>query len=279
MVVIWGSNYSIVKSALTDIPPVAFNGLRLTIASAIFLVVLAWRSSRAPKSSKRPLLRSTNLWILALVGHTAYQVLFIEALALTSAANSALIIGCTPIFVALLSAALGHERVPPRRWAGIALSAAGIYLVVGRGAGASGDSLTGDLMMIVAVLCWSAATIVARPLLARESPLVVTGYSMALGTVCYWPLAWTAMRGVTWSRVPVHAWLALFFSALFALCVAYIIWYTALQRLGSTRTAIYSNMVPVAAMVVAFLAFAEPMGAVKIAGAAAVLAGVASTRL
>ena len=38
-------------------------------------------------------------------------------------------------------------------------------------------------------------------------------------------------------------------SALFALCIAYVIWYTGVQRIGSSRTSIYSNLTPIVAMI------------------------------
>jgi drug/metabolite transporter (DMT)-like permease len=60
---------------------------------------------------------------------------------------------------------------------------------------------------------------------------------------------------------------------------AYIIWYTAVQQLGGSHTAIYSNVVPIVAMVVASLVLGEPTTSAKLIGTAAVLAGVAFTRL
>jgi len=298
MVVIWGANYSIVKSAIRNVPPLAFNAARLILASAVFGAALWIRHRRADaqilrssdsqilksldpqilRSSNSQILRSSNLWWLAVVGNTAYQLLFIVALSRTTAANSSLIIGCTPVFVALMTAALGHERIPPARWAGVALSAAGIYLVVGRGAGVTRESLQGDLLMIAAVFCWSAAAIISRPLLAREEPFAVTAWSMILGSIVYLPFAITQMQAVTWTAVAPGAWLAIVFSGVFALCVSYVIWYTAVQRLGSTRTAIYSNMVPVTGLLIAWVGYGETIGAVRLAGAAAIVAGLVLTR-
>jgi drug/metabolite transporter (DMT)-like permease len=165
------------------------------------------------------------------------------------------------------------------QWAGTLLSAAGIYIVIGGGASVSRPSIAGDLLMLTAVLCWSASTVGARPLLARHPPLVVTGYSMAIGTVLYLPFAWPALRTVAWRDLSVRVWWAIGLSATFALCVAYMIWYTALQRIGNTRTSVYSNMVPIAAMVVAWLWLGEHIGAAKLTGAAAVLLGVALTKV
>ena len=61
--------------------------------------------------------------------------------------------------------------------------------------------------------------------------------------------------------------------------MAYTIWYAAVREIGSARTSVYSNLLPIVAMVTAYVWLREPLGADKLAGAAAVLAGVALTRL
>jgi drug/metabolite transporter (DMT)-like permease len=108
---------------------------------------------------------------------------------------------------------------------------------------------------------------------------VITGYSMAIGSAFYLPFAWPSLAAQSWRHVGAHAWTALILSAVFALCVAYVIWFTAVQRIGNTRTAIYSNMVPIAAMVVAWAWLGERPGPIKIAGAAAIVLGVALTKV
>jgi drug/metabolite transporter (DMT)-like permease len=287
MTVIWAGNYSVIKAAIREIPEVPFNAVRLLMASAFFLLALAWTSWRRAKSSpQHP--RVSSIWsrsfalqivALGIVGHFLYQVLFITGLARTSVANSALIIGCTPIIVAMLSVVLGQERTTLPRVAGALLSALGIYFVVGHGADASGQTLVGDFAMFGAVCCWSAATVGARPLLARHSPLLVTGGSITVGALLYLVYGWRGVQQVTWSNVPAPIWLAMIGSAGLALGVAYLIWYTAVQRLGGTRTSVYSNVVPLAAMLIAWIWLGEPIGALKIVGAGAIIGGVALTKL
>jgi drug/metabolite transporter (DMT)-like permease len=84
---------------------------------------------------------------------------------------------------------------------------------------------------------------------------------------------------VEWSAVDPITWLTIVYSALFALCLSYTIWYAAVREIGSARTSIYSNLVPIVAMATAVLFIDEPLGVRKIAGAAAVLVGVALTRV
>jgi drug/metabolite transporter (DMT)-like permease len=119
----------------------------------------------------------------------------------------------------------------------------------------------------------------SRSLLQRHSPLVVTGSSMAFGALAYLPLGMADLRLTDWTAVSARTWGAVLFSSVFALCIAYVIWYTAVQRIGSARTSIYSNLVPVAAILIATVWLDEPLRLATLAGAMPILAGVALTKL
>jgi drug/metabolite transporter (DMT)-like permease len=274
MTVFWGSNFTVVKIAFRAIPELPFNALRLLIASAAFLVTLVVREG-LPSLTRREWGR---IVMLAIVGQVIYQLCFLGAVARTTVANSALIFAFTPIMVALLTAALGHERIPMTRWLGAFISLAGIYLVVSTRR-ASGATLLGDVLAVGAMLCWAFYTVGSRPMLASRSPVVVTGYSMTLGSLLYFPIGWPGLRILEWSAVRPASWMALVLSGLLALYVSYMIWYTAVQTIGSTRTSMYSNVTPLVAMGVAAIWLGEPITTRKLIGAAAVIAGLAVTKL
>lgn len=290
MVVIWGANYSVIKRCFDEIPPQPFNALRLAIASALFLAAIRIVRRRARRGGDAPsgilytpqsLTPRDRLALvgLGLVGHTAYQLFFVGGVALTSVSNGALIIGMTPVVVAIASALLGRERISRWHWIGAAISMIGIYFVVGLGASFGGASLRGDLLMMLSVACWTAYTIGASRLTERHSPLYVTGMTMAIGTVPYILIALPQCLRVDWTALSAFVWTSLVSSAVFALCVAYLIWYAAVQRIGPARTSAYSNLVPIVAMTVAALWLGEPIPAAKALGAVAVLSGVFFTRL
>ncbi len=290
---IWGANFSVVKLALTEVSPHAFNSLRLLLATGLFLAALGMPgrfyarflpSTSSSHTARRPSPRLTRLeWLsvcgLGLVGHLAYQMFFISGLGRTTAANSALIIGSSPVVVALLAAGLGVERVGPLHWLGAALSMLGVAVVVDDGASLSGGSLTGNLLVLGAVVCWAIYTVASRSLLERHSPLVVTAYSMVFGTAGYLIVGFGELRDLRWLQMGGWAWAALVFSAVFALFVAYLVWYSAVQQLGSARTSIYANMVPLAGVAVAVLWLGEPMRWVTLTGAVAIVGGVALTKI
>jgi drug/metabolite transporter (DMT)-like permease len=297
MIVIWAGNYSIVKLALREIPPLAFNSLRLTLASLLFLGSLAVAPARRPANRSAPPAsgRARGRWfasarditgrewaVLAAVGvlgHFIYQLCFMGGLSRTTVSNSSLILGCSPVVVTFLSAAVGHERVNAWHWAGALLSLGGIYLLAGRGAEISRVTLTGDALCLAAVACWSVYTVASRPLLRRHSPMTLTGYSMAFGTLLYVPFGLAELQRLDWRAVSAASWVSLALSAAFALYVAYLIWYTSVQRVGNVRTAVFSNLLPLLSMGIAAVWLGERFTPAALGGAVAIVGGVALTRV
>ncbi len=289
MVLVWGTNFSVLKVAFQDMPPQSFNSIRILLASIVFILSIAWARRSVEFRKKRistvfytpnPLTardRWDLVW-LGVVGHCFYQLGFAGGVDLTSVANASLLMGATPVAVALLSLALGRERLHATHWAGVALSCLGVYFVVG-GASFGGATLRGDLLVLGSVMCWSAYTIGAMRMMQRHSPLYVTGVTMAIGGLPYIAIAMPQMLHTDWGAVSLWTWGALVWSALFALNLAYLAWYISVQRLGPARTAVYSNVVPIAALAVAALWLREPITATKAIGAAAILGGVFLTRL
>jgi len=294
MTLIWGTNYALIKTAFRDIDPQAFNALRLIEASCVMAAASAIVRRMRPRPAgsegheiasifhtPAPVTRGDWLRIawLGLVGHCIYQYLFIGGLARTSVANSSLLVSATPVVITLMSAVRSTERIGRLHWAGTVLSMAGIYIVVGRGVHVTGATMRGDLMLMAAVVCWALYTIDARPLMARHSPVGVTALSMLFGTALYVPLASPALARVHWAAVSPLTWIKLVYSSLFAICIAYTIWYVAVREIGSARTSVYSNLLPIVAMAAAYLWLHEPLGPTKLLGAACVLAGLALTRV
>ena len=290
MVFIWGSNYSLLKRAFAELPPQAFNTVRLGVASLVFLALIRWtrwRSRRAPGSlpsvfyTDHALTRRDRwdlVW-LGLTGHFGYQWFFIRGVSITSVSNAAVIVGITPAVVMVLSALLGRERITRVHWLGAGLSLIGLYFVVGSGVSFQSATIAGDLLVLMSVGCWALYTLGSARLVSRHSALYVTGITMAIGAVPYILMSLPVSRAVAWTDVPGWVFAAAVLSALLAFCLSYVIWYVAVQRLGPSRTSAYSNLIPIVAMGVAVLWLHEPVSGTKVFGAAGVLAGVALTRL
>lgn len=278
MVLIWGSNFSVVKVALRDFPEIPFNAMRLLVGSIVFMGAIWWH--RDSERQQEPLTRHDWLQLLFLgaVGTFLYQLCFVGGVRRTSVANGSLIVGISPIVIALLSALAGHERIKPVRWVGVFLALGGLYLIVGRGAELSAQTLYGDALMMAGVLCWAVYSVASQPILKRHSALTVIGLTFSIGAVLYIVTMIPILIRVEWRTISPQSWGLMLGSALLALNLSYYIWYTGLKKLGGSRTSVYSYLTPVVAMIVAAIWLAEPVSANQVAGAGAVFAGLLITR-
>ena len=246
---IWGVNFSVTKLAIAEIPPLPFTAVRFTLASLLLWLVL--RVAEGPARLAPEAMR--RLVILGVVGNTCYQLAFILGLAHTTATNSALIVATVPTVVAVIAGARGLERVTGRMWAGIALGTLGVVLVIAAsGIEFSANTLYGDLLTVLAVLCWAGYTVGLRRLPAGVSPLRVTTMTSIAGTPGLVLAGLPGVLRLDWTAVPATAWAGLAYATLLSLVVAYILWNRSVQTVGGTRTAIYMCVTPLVAAVAAW---------------------------
>lgn len=273
MVLVWGLNFSVVKAALAHLPPLGFNALRFPLASLTVWLVLR-RRGPIPLPAREDLRR---VIVLGLVGNVVYQVAFIVGLDRTRAGNASLLLAASPILTALLSAALGHERVRPRVWGGVLSTLAGMALVVlggHEGVSIGLDTLAGDLILVGAALAWSIYTVGSQPLIQRYGPVAVTAWTLWIGSAGVVLLGIPDLVGLDWGGVPRASWAAVAFAGIFGIALAYLLWYQGVRYIGNTRTAIYSNLVPVLAILIAWLWLGEVPGVLQMVGAAVIIGGV-----
>ena len=272
MTAIWGANFSIIKHTFEDIAPLSFNGLRMSIAAGV-LLLFALMPGRDLRVARADLPR---FFILGLLSTTMYQTMFIVGAGLTRAGNAALILSTTPLFTAFISWLRKEEHFKVSAVAGLVLATAGIGLIVwGDGASPTqGGSLRGDLLVLAASVCWAFFTIGSRPLLHLYGSVKTTTLTMITGTpvllaVCAWSLAHQ-----NWSQVRPLSFGGLLYSALLSIVAAYIIWNHAVRKIGSTRTAIYSNLTPVIGLVIAWPVLGEVPTGAQIAGAVVIFVSI-----
>lgn len=276
MVVIWAINFSVIKMVLDDLTPLALNALRFPVASLVVWFALR-RRGPIPLPDRRDVPR---ILMLGLFGNVVYQMFFIFGADRTRAGNASLLLATTPIMVAVASAAIGHERVRPRVWIGVLGTVLGIGLVVagGAGVGLGQETLAGDLILIVASVAWSIYTIGSRDMIERNGSIPVTAWTLWSGTVVILLAGVPDLLALHWAEIPPGTWLGVIYAGALAIGLAYIIWNQGIRSLGSTRTATYSNLVPVLALVVAWVMLGEVPTLWQAGGAAVIIGGVSLAR-
>lgn len=276
VVTVWGVNFSVIKFALAEMSPLTFVGLRFSLASVTMLLLtrVIEGDVRVRRDDRRQVV------LIGLIGHATFQFFFVLGLSYTRAGHSSLMLGLTPVFVALIGLGLRIEHVSARVWASILLSFVGVVLITTGGGGGSADAptLLGDMLSMAATFFWATYTVLAQPLLRHYTPIKLTTVTMVPGTLVLLAAAIPAWVAQDWGQVTLAGWLALLYSSGLAIVGAYIVWYASVQRVGSARTAIFSNLVPVVALTAAWLLRGETLSPPQLAGAAIVLVGISLAR-
>lgn len=275
MAVIWGANFVVVKYATHIFNPVAFTGLRVGVA-ALFLVAAAFVSGGITVSRRDAI----SLLLLGSLGNGLYQLFFVLGVARTRAGNASLIVGAAPAFIALIARARRMEHVKRTTLVGIGLSVVGVALViVGSANESSGDTtLLGAVLVFLGVICWSLYTIGLHPYAARIDIIQLSAITLVGGAIPLLFASAPALLSTNWSAVGIGGWLAVFYSSVISMGVAYFFWYRGLRLLGATRTAVYSNLQPIVALLVAWAFLSETPTVFQGVGAATIIAGVFLTR-
>jgi drug/metabolite transporter (DMT)-like permease len=275
MAVIWGINFVVVKYATQVFNPVAFTGLRVGTAALFLLLVASARGRFA-----LPRRDVIGLLMVGAIGNGLYQLFFVHGVARTRAGNAALIVAAAPAFIALFARVRGLERVKRLTLFGIALSVLGVGLVIAGSARPSNrqTTLLGSVLVFFGVLCWSVYTILLQPYTKRIDVFRLSAITMVGGAVPLLIASTPALVATDWSAVGRGGWLALFYSSVISMGVAYFFWYRGLRILGPTRTAVYANLQPIIALLVAWAALGEIPTLFQGVGAATIVAGVFLTR-
>jgi drug/metabolite transporter (DMT)-like permease len=271
VVLFWGGNYAVSKLTFQEIPPLAFTAIRFAVGSLLLGALLL----RAEPVRAVPRRLWGRLLVLGLVGNSLYQLCFITGLARTTATNTALILAAMPTVVTVVSGLLGHEKIPPRQYAALALATVGVVVVIAaRGLDLSHGDWSGDLLILGGVACWTVYTIGLRGLGGEVSALGVTTWGLLAGTPLLVLAGLPSLARLDWGAVSGKAWAGLAYSTLLSLVASYFLWSRAVQRLGASRAALYTCASPLVATLTALLLLGERPTVAHYIGGGCIIGGV-----
>ncbi len=277
MAIIWGVNFTVVKAGIATMPPMAFNGLRVLLASVVLAVVAFAVAGKRNFPSKKD---AYALLAMGVMGNGLYQLMFIAGLSRTRAGIAALVIAAGPAWIAVFSRLAGRERLPGRGWAGIGLQLVGMACVVASAGFLEADAtaLVGAAFIMGGSIIWALFTIMLQPYTARVHPLHLASLTLSSGAVLLFAVGWPSIRTLDFAAISLTEWGAVVYAGIGALVIAYLLFYRGVRVLGPTRTAMYGNLQPLIAILVAWAVLHEQPTVWQGAGGAIVMAGLLLSR-
>ena len=208
VVIIWGTNFAVIKTSIKQIFPLAFTGLRFMIGAIMLFVIVKCTNTRLFLS------RSDwwKLFRLALIGHIIFQPLFVIGLSYTSAGSAALIMAASPALVAMQTHFLKGDKLSRLAWLGVLLSFIGVALAImsHKEATISPNMLFGDIITVCAAFCWSTYIVMVRPLVDRIPTLAVTTITLSIGAAGLLLIAIPSLISQNWSTVSLPRYMSQF---------------------------------------------------------------------
>ncbi|MBM3352626.1 MAG: DMT family transporter [Betaproteobacteria bacterium] len=269
---LWSGNWIVARAVRDEIAPGFATAGRLVVV-ILLLAPFCWRRmahklARCGWPQRKPLL------LLGLVGGGLHLALQWQGLHYTTATSATLYLSTAPIFILLLARPLLRERIAAHQWAGVLISFCGVTIIGTQGDFSLVSFNLGDALALASMAMWGSYTVFLRMRKdALDTPEFIT-------LVCLMGLAWMA-PWVLWElwagkkvTLSLPGGLAVLYSAIGSLLLAYAGWNYVVKRLGAARAGATMHLMPAIAVGLAALFLDEYPQWFHVAGIALILAGV-----
>jgi len=271
--IIWGGTFIAGRVAATEMPAPTAALWRYLIACGA-LLLLSWRlEGGLPVLSRQ---QWVGVILLGMTGVAAYNLLFMFGLERVPASRGSLIMAFNPVATLLGAALFLGEPLTRYRVAGILLALLGVSIVLGHGHPLqlfTGHVGIGEVALLGCAMAWATYTLLGKRILQGLSPLAATTYA-ALTGVAILAIAAALSGDLIVPQASLTGWICLAYLGVFGTAVAFVWFYDGVKVLGPARTAVFINLVPVAAVTLGVLLLGEPLEMSMLSGGVLVILGV-----
>jgi drug/metabolite transporter (DMT)-like permease len=273
--IIWAGNFIIARGVHDQIPPITLAFFRWSTASVIifFLGIKSFL-----KEKQHIIVNWKYLFWVTLTGIVLFNTFIYIAGHYTPAINLALI-GTTssPVFVILISAFFLREKISPLRIAGLILCISGILMLLSKG---SIDTLLGfrftpgDYFILCSAFVFAIYNILVRRKPATISALTFLFTIFIGGTLILMPFSIIEMQlsaPITWNN---DLYGSILYLGIGASVISFLCWNAAIARIGSVRTALFGNLIPIISTLEAVWLLNEKITWVHLVSGVLVIAGL-----
>ncbi len=272
-VLLWALNVTVTKYVLDHgFHPLAYAVIRYGAATALFIGFTYLR-----EGSFRIARADLKLVFLAALLIYLNQLCFVYGVDDSSASIAALLLGTTPIWVAVVATTIGFERLQRSFWAAAGLSIFGVALVATGSGGLGGKSLGFSLALLTAIT-WACYSMTIAPLLRRYSPFRISSIVLALGWL---PLALTGAPQTIHQSFHFNTltWVGFAYAVIGPLFLTNLLWFTAIDRVGPSRASLFSNLQPFFGVVFALILLGEGLDVWEVLGGLLIFSGIVLERV
>jgi drug/metabolite transporter (DMT)-like permease len=264
---LWGTSVPLTKLALEWLPPAWLTVARFGLAAAVLLGVAGPRVRGA---------WSPAVLAWGAVGYGGSILVQNAGITRTSVSHAALLVGATPVLVAVVAAVQHRRAAAPVAWTGFAVSFAGVALVAA--GGGAGATVTGDALVLASLAFSAAFTVAQARLLCGRDPVAVTAVQFVGAALTALPVA-AVTEGLPAAPAGMGTVAATAGLTLLGTLAASTLFAYGQAQVSAEVAGAFVNLEPLVGAAAGALVFGDPVGLALVAGAAAILAGIALSSL
>ncbi|HUG59043.1 MAG TPA: EamA family transporter [Candidimonas sp.] len=267
VIIAWGLNFVVIKQGLSEIPPLLLGALRFSLVAfpAVFFI-------------KRPALPWRTILLYGLTISLGQFIFLFTAMYVGMPAGLAsLVLQSQAFFTVLMAALFLGEKVRRHNVLGMAVAVVGLGFIE-QGAAPGSVPILGFVLTLLAALSWAAGNIVTKGT-GKIDMLGLVVWGALVPPVPFLILSWifegpqvmqASLAGITYVGV-----LAVFYLAMIATIVGYVLWGRLLSRHPASKVAPLSLLVPVVGLLSSAWFLDERLAAIQWLGGAIVMLGLA----
>jgi drug/metabolite transporter (DMT)-like permease len=259
---LWGTSFPAIKIGLHYMDAYTFAFLRFLVAASIMFFVLLLTGNFTLKFSKKRL-----LLFLGISNGVAYLLQYI-GMVFTTASKSSLFVNLSAVWVALISPIVLKEHLGGKKIVGVTVSLIGVVLMTTNldFSSLNQGTIMGDLLVIGAGFLWALFIVYNKPLIKDNQNLVQSMTWLLIFTLL--PLIPTAAFSVsTFASLPLDAWTAIFYTAVFCWVIPYYLWLKGLRHISAATSSVVLLTEIIVAVAIATLALGEVLTVISGVGA------------
>ncbi len=273
--VFWGGTFIAGRVLAQEVQPYSGSFLRFLVASMCMIPLVRHFEGRLQPLRRRQVLL---VFLSGMTGVFLYNVFFLTGLQTVPASRASVIVASNPVFISLFAALLFHsERLTLPKLIGIVLSVSGAVYVISRGNPAEilqGGIGRGELLIFGCVLSWVSYSLIGKIVMKDVQPVSAVTWACSFGAAALLPAALFEGMMAHLTRYSSAAWLSIVYLGFFGTCLGFVWYYEGIKQIGPSKSAVFINIVPISAVVMAFFLLGETIDVSLLIGAALVLSGI-----
>ncbi|SHO47020.1 DMT family transporter [Desulfopila aestuarii] len=251
---LFGANPVAVKICLTGIGAFTTGAIRFTVAATVLTCWAIFTGRKLAITSKQ----LVQMGVLGLFFFLQIGIFYFGQ-NMTTASHGVLISNIMPFLVMVMAHyLLPDDRINPRKVTGLIFGFSGIVLLFRDSLSLTQDALTGDLLLVSAVLIWSCNAIFVKRIIAGFTPLQITLYPMLISIPLFYLAGMLFDPQMVYNLSP-EVLLGMFYQSIVTASFGFVMWNGLMQKYGATTLHAFVFVMPLSGVMLGVVILGEAL--------------------